>query len=224
MISNRQPRTAFRIASAGAGHTVSALRPRRDAGFPGDTDAPFRPETARAFVEDAAAALVLAGAYGYVTTMTWRPRNPVEPDETGRAMRRVFPARLGPGDILVMHESGEVWVLDAEGGAQRCGCSFADLMGYPAANALGEMARSTVLRTNRVDDLLWMLSQTVRGWGRREETCLRVGRPVRITAEDFAKLAMTLIDHQARSRSEDPDAPGIRDILTDVAVCGVEAA
>lgn len=223
MISNRQARAAFRIAPAGAGHTVTALRPWRDAGVPDDTDPPAGPEAAPTLADDAAARLQ-AGGGRHLMTMTWRPRTPVAPEETGRAMRGIFPVRLRPGDLLVMHEHGEVWQIDAEGRIERCERSFADLLGYPAANALGEIPRSTVLRTNRVDDLLWMLSQTVRGWGRREETCLRVGRPVRITAEDFAKLAITLIDHQARARSADPAAPGIRDILTDVAVCGLEAA
>ena len=223
MISNRQPRAAFRIAPIGAGHTITALRPRHAANALGEADPLADPASATALA-DAAAARIQAEGGRHLMTMSWRPRSPVDPEHVGRAMRGVFPVQLHTGDLLVLHERGEVWIVDAEDGVQRCACSFADLLGYPAANALGEIPRSTVLRTNRVDDLVWMLSQTVRGWGRREETCLRVGRPVRITAEDFAKLAITLIDHQARARSEDPDAPAIRAILTDVAVCGVEAA
>lgn len=224
LLSNRAAPRTFHIAPATAQHTVTALRPRPAFGFPDDSAAAREAETACAFLSGPGRTLLQSGAYGFLNTMTWRPRQPVEDGAIGRAMGRVFPSHLRPADILVMYERGEVWVVDADGGIQRCALSFADLLDYPEANALGEVPRSTTFGTNLCADLVAVMGQTIGGFGRREETCVRVGRPVRITAKDFAALVIAILYQDAEARTNRQAVLGLKQIITDVRVLGASDA
>jgi hypothetical protein len=223
MLSNRASAKPFRIAPSALTFTVTAMRPKVEQGFPGDTDHHGADATAVAFLQETGSRLFQEGAYAYLATATWRPREAPDATTFGPAMKAAFTRPLKPGDLLLVYEIGTAWVV-TEAGIQEVPGGLADLAGYPQAKALGENPRSAKFLTTQPRDLIPILSQTFKDWNRVMEDRVRLQRPIRVTMQDFAKLVVTILYQDAEAAAKDETVLGLRQVLRNVTVEGLDDA
>ncbi len=217
MLSNRNSKPAFRITPGVATHTASIFRPSKKAGFPFADERYRDPAAVLEFLATTGSELMRAGFYRHCTTMMWRPRTPPGEDGFGQAVRAGLRITLHPGDLVVVHERNAAWVVDGDDRMRAVGPSFAAMLGYPGAAALGTQPRATRITAGDTDRLIWVLANTVRGWTKRDEAMVRMRRPIRLTFEDFAKVAITLMDQRCRAQ-EAGETGRIQDVMADLVI------